>query len=307
MFGYTVPIESMLPEDARRIYRSYYCETCHHLREEYGYISTLTVNYEMTFANIFFNSVLDEGMLIDNRPGGKFCIFRHSASSEELMHKLTAYSVLVANNSLLDDVADDPTSLKGKMGLFWLNPAIRKAVKEFPEYNDAILKGYELLREAEARKEKDPMQMGRYSAQSMLDVLELMLGDRFDDDMRELFRGFGVWVYVMDAIEDLDSDFKEKTYNPFLVDNDDFRDRMEYVRNNIFPIGELMGKCIENIQNSYAKIRPKLRYNQEIIDNIIYQGLPFSAHRIIRGDNMDLSIRNMINARANRGLPPSSI
>jgi len=307
MFGYTIPIDSMLSEDARRIYRSYYCETCHHLREEYGYISTLTVNYEMTFANMFFNSILDEGQLIDNRPGGRLCIFRHSASSDVLMHKLTAYTILVANNGLLDDVADDPKSLKGKMGLFWLNPAISKAVKEFPEYNKAILDGYESLREAERKKEKDPIVMGRYSAQSMIDVLKMMIGDRFDEDMEGLFRGFGVWVYVMDAIEDLDKDFEEGTYNPFLIDNDSFHDKKEFVRNNIFLIGELIGRCIEDIQRYYVRIRPRLRYNHEIFDNIIYQGLSFSAHRIIRGDRMDLSLKNVISGRMNRGLPPSAI
>ena len=271
MFGYTVPVESLLSDDARRIYRSYYCETCHHLREEYGYVSTLTVNYEMTFTNLFFNSILEDGMLIDNRPGGKFCIFRHSASSDELMHRLTAYTVLVANNSLLDDVSDDPNSVKGKMGLLFLNPSIRKAVKEFPEYNRAIIEGYDRLRGAEKNGEKDPMLMGRYSSQSMIDVLDMMLGDRMDDDIRGLFRGFGVWVYVMDAIEDLDKDFEEGDYNPFLVGNDGFRDKKEYVRNNIFPIGELMGKCIEDIQIQYVKLRPRLRFNQEILDNIIYQ------------------------------------
>ena len=307
MFGYTVPIESMLSDDARRIYRSYYCETCHHLREEYGYVSTLTVNYEMTFANVFFNSILDDGMLIDNRPGGRFCIFRHSASNDELMHKLTAYTILVANNSLLDDVSDDPNSLKGKLGLLFLNPSIKKAAKEFPEYDRAILDGYDILRKAEAQKLNDPLLMGRYSAQSMIDVLDMMLGERMDDDMRELFRGFGIWVYVMDAIEDLDSDFKDRTYNPFLVNNKDFHDKKEFIRNNIFPIGELMGKCIENIQSQYVKLRPRLRFNQEIMDNIIYKGLSFSAHRIIRGDKMDLSIRNMLDSKMNRGLPPSAI
>ena len=68
-----------------------------------------------------------------------------------------------------------------------------------------------------------------------------------------------------------------------------------------------MGKCIENIQSQYVRLRPRLRFNQEIMDNIIYKGLSFSAHRIIRGDKMDLSIRNMLDSKMNRGLPPSAI
>ena len=307
MFGYTIPVEGLLSNDDRRIYRSYYCETCHHLREEYGYIPTLTVNYEMTFANLFFNSILDEGKLIDNKPGGFLCIFRHSASDDELMHKLTAYTILVAKNSLVDDVADNNNDLKGKLGLLALNPAIRNACKEFPEYDRVIMEGYEELRRIEGTGEKDPFIMGKYSAQSMLDVFDIMLGNRIDDDIRELFRGFGIWAYIMDAIEDLDEDHKEGQYNPFLVDNDSFHDKKQFIRDNIFMIGEIMGKAIKDIQDSYAVVRPRLRFNHNIIDNIINVGLSASAHRIIRGDKMDFSLKNMLNGRMNRGLPPSSI
>ena len=306
MFGYTVPIESILSDNDRITYRNYYCETCHHLREEYGFMPTLTVNYEMTFASLFFNSILDEGEKIHYIPKKHFCILRHSASNTEMMHKLTAYSILVANNGLLDDKMDDSNSLKANLGLLGLNRAITKAKKEFPEYDEAIMKGYERLREIEASGESDPIVMGSYSAQSMIDVLELMFGDSFDDRMHELFRNLGIWVYVLDAIEDLDEDKKEGTYNPFIAGNPDFTNKKDFVRNNIFLVGETVGKIVGNIQSSYSSLRYDIRYNGDILDNIIYQGIPFSTHRIIRGDKtMSLSLTNIITNRMNRGMPPS--
>ena len=308
MFGYTVPIETILSPKDRITYRNYYCETCHHLREEYGFIPTLTVNYEMTFAALFFNSILEEGERIHYVPKKHFCLIRHSASHTELMRKLTAYSILVANNSLLDDKMDDSNSLKANLGLLGLNRAIIKAKNEFPEYNEAIMKGYEKLREIEASGECDPIVMGGYSAQSMIDVLEIMLGDSFDDRMHDLFRNLGIWVYVMDAIEDLDEDKEEGTYNPFIAGNPDFKDKKDFVKNNIFPIGETMGKIVGNIQAAYSSLRNDIRYNGDILDNIIYQGIPFSAHRIIRGDKtMSLSMINMITGRMNRGIPPTMV
>ena len=308
MFGYTIPIESALPLEDRIVYRNYYCETCHHLREEYGFIPTLTVNYEMTFAALFFNSILDEGKKLDHIPKKHFCLIRHSASDTELMHRLTAYTILVANNSLLDDKMDNGGSLKANLGLLGLNRAIRKAKDEFPEYNEAILKGYDKLREIEASGESDPVVMGGYSAQSMIDVLEIMLGDRFDSKMHELFRNLGIWVYVMDAVEDLDDDKNEGTYNPFIASNPDFTNKREFVKNNIFAIGETMGGIIGRIQASYASLRGDLRFNVNILDNIIYQGVPFSAHRIIRGDKlMNVTITDMITGRMNRGVPPTVV
>ena len=307
MFGYTFPIEHTMSSEDLAAYRAYYCETCHHLREDYGFIPTLTVNYEMTFASLFFNSILEEGEKIHYIPKKHFCIIRKSASHTELMHKMTAYSILVANNSLLDDKMDG-SSLKANLGLLGLNRAITKAKNEFPDYDEAILKGYEKLREIEASGECDPVVMGGYSAQSMLDVLDIMLGDRFDSRMRELFRNLGIWVYVMDAIEDLDDDKNEGTYNPFIAANPDFTNKKEFVKNNIFPIGEIMGGIIGRIQAAYSSLRDDIRFNVNILDNIIYQGIPFSAHRIIRGEKMmNVSITDMITGRMNRGIPPTTV
>ena len=307
MFGYTIPIESALPCEDRITYRNYYCETCHHLREDYGFIPTLTVNYEMTFAALFFNSILEEGEKIHYRPKKSFCILRKSASHTELMHKLTAYSILVANNSLLDDKMDG-SSLKANLGLLGLNRAITKAKNEFPDYNEVILKGYEKLREIEASGECDPVTMGTYSSQSMIDVLEIMLGDKFDKRMHELFRGLGIWVYVLDAVEDLDDDKKDGTYNPFLVANPDFTNKKEFVKDNMFLIGETIGRIVGRIQAAYSSLRDDIRFNVNILDNIIYQGIPFSAHRIIRGDKMmNVSITDMITGKMNRGVPPTMV
>lgn len=305
MFGYTVPVENILDQDDRRIYRSYYCETCHHLKEEYGFASTLTVNYEMTFMNLFFNSVFDDGMLIDGKPGGLFCIFRKSACGNEMMHAMAAYTVLVANNSLIDDVADDSDTLRGKLGLLWLNRAITKAKNEFPEYDRCILNGYEKLRIAEKDKNNDPFKMGTLSSQSLIDVMRLMLKERLDRDIEELFRGFGIWVYIMDAVEDLDDDFRDGTYNPFLVGVGNYVNKRKFIKDNIFTIGETMGEAIKKIQIQYVKLRPRLIRNAAIIDNIIYQGLPYSAQRVLHGDKLDLSCRNMINGKLTRAYPTS--
>ena len=51
-----------------------------------------------------------------------------------------------------------------------------------------------------------------------------------------------------------------------------------------------------------------LAFNGDILDNIIYQGIPFSTHRIIRGDkSMSLSVKNMIRGRMNRGMTPTTM
>jgi hypothetical protein len=307
MFGYTVPVETTMSSYETQVYRNYYCETCHQLRDGYGYISTMTLNYEMTFASLLLNSLLDDGILIEGEPKGRICVIRPSAGHTDILHRLAAYSILVTNNSLVDDKADKP-SLKANLGLLGLNRAINKAATEFPDYHKLIMDGYEGLRQAERSNAADPLVMGDLSAKSMLDVLDKMLGGKFDAELREMFHQLGIWVYVMDAVEDLDQDHRDGTYNPFLSDCTDFVSMHDYVTRNIYRVSGLLGSVIGNIQRSYVALRPRLRFNQPIIDNIIYQGMPISAQRVLHGDTtMTPSLKNMMSERLNRGVPQSMV
>ncbi|MBP5394442.1 MAG: hypothetical protein J6Y18_00830 [Candidatus Methanomethylophilaceae archaeon] len=305
MFGYTFPIEPMMSSEDQAAYRAYYCETCHQLRDGYGVMSTVIVSYEMTFANIILNSVLEEGVIRDHPNNGKLCVLRHSDTHTDLLKSLAAYTVLVANNGLVDDKVDGP-SLKSNLALLWLNRSIERARKDFPEYDELIMKGYGILREKEAAGCSDPLEMGKASAASMIWVLRRMIGDRWTPELEQLFENMGIWVYVMDALEDLDDDFKEKQYNPFLCGCDDFTTGKEYISKNIYRISGIINSIVTNIQSSYLKIREKMRANQTVTDNIIYQGIPVAVRRVMAGESkMQPSVRNLFSGRINRSIGSS--
>ena len=305
MFGYTFPIEPMMTNEEQAAYRAYYCETCHQLRDGYGVMSTVIVSYEMTFANIILNSVL-KGGVIDREPkAGKLCVFRHSDNHTELLRRLAAYTVLVANNGLIDDKLDGP-SIKSNFGLLWLNRSIERAKKDFPQYDELIMKGYEMLREKEAAGCDDPIEMGKASAASMIWVLREMVGEEWTPDLEALFEGMGIWVYVLDAIEDLDDDFKEDQYNPFLVNCEDFTNGKEYVERNVYRISGILNEIISGIQRAYLSVRERMVANQTVTDNIIYQGVPVAVRRVMAGESkMQPSFRNLFSGRINRSIGSS--
>ena len=305
MFGYTFPIEPMMTEEEQNAYRAYYCETCHQLRDGYGVMSTVIVSYEMTFANIILNSVMKEGV-IDRKPKtGTLCVFRHSDSHTDLLKKLAAYTVLVANNDLVDDKLDGP-SIKSNLGLLWLNRSIERAKKDFPQYDEMIMKGYDLLREKEASGCTDPVEMGKASAASMIWVLRDMNGDEWTPELEEMFENLGIWVYVLDAIEDLDDDYREKQYNPFLAGCTDFVNGRSYIEKHIYDISRILNGIISSIQSSYLKVREKMVANQTVADNIIYQGIPVAVRRVMAGESkMQPSLKNLFAGRINRSIGSS--
>lgn len=307
MFGYTMPLEYLLSEEERKTYRSYYCETCHQLKKWYGISSTMTLNYEMTFANIFLNSYLDDGTEIKDNIGKRFCVLRKPFAETELMKKLAGYSVLVANNAFVDNV-EDGEKLKGNLELLIFSNAIKKAKRDYPEFEKIIMDDYMELVEIENKRIKDPIVLGTASSKSLIDVLKLVNTEKYNEDFEKFFRNIGIWVYVLDAIEDMDKDMLSGNYNPYTIDDNKFVNKRTYIQSHIFEIGETLGTITKNIQDSYGKMRDEIKINRNIIDNVIYRGIPSSSQRIIRGDEtMSLSLKNMINGRMNRGLPPSLV
>lgn len=307
MFGYTMPIESQLADDDRQIFRNYYCETCRQLRQNYGYSSSMTLSYEATFANIFLSSYLSEGTEIRAEDRKKHCIFGKTVSQKDYLKEVTAYFVLMAKNSFLDDKLDGDT-LKGNLGLMALSRPITKAEKAYPEYDRIILDDYYKLVDLEKSGEKDPVKLGIASSQSLVDVLKLINTEKYNDDFETLFRNLGVWVYVLDAVEDMDKDLMEDNFNPFVTGNKDYKNQREYIQSHVFEIGEMIGNVTRNIQTSYMNLRGDLHANVNILDNIILKGVPYSSQRIIRGDRtMSLSLINMLQGRMNRAMPPSMV
>lgn len=305
MFGYTFPIEPMMTNEEQAAYRAYYCETCHQLRDGYGVMSTVIVSYEMTFASIVLNSVMREGVIDREPKAGKLCVFRHSDNHTELLRRLAAYTVLVANNDLVDDKFDGP-SVKSSFGLLWLGRSIERARGDYPEYDELIMKGYDILREKEAAGCSDPVEMGKASAASMIWVMREMNGDQWTPELEEMFENLGVWVYVMDAIEDLDDDHKEGQYNPFLVGCDDFTTGRNYVQRHIYEISGIVNGIMSNIQRSYLKVRERMVANTAVTDNIIYQGMPVAVRRVMSGESkMQPSVRNLFAGRINRSIGSS--
>ncbi len=305
MFGYTFPIEPMMTNEEQAAYRAYYCETCHQLRDGYGVMSTVIVSYEMTFASIILNSVL-EGGVIDKEPkAGKLCVFRHSDNHTELLKRMAAYTVLVANNGLVDDKLDGP-SVKSSFGLLWLNRSIERAKSDFPHYDELIMKGYGILREKEAAGCSDPVEMGKASAASMIWVLREMVGEEWTPELEALFEGMGIWVYVLDALEDLDDDYKGHQYNPFLAGCKDFVSGKQYIEKNIYRISEILNGIISGIQRAYLSVRERMKANQTVTDNIIYQGIPVAVRRVMAGESkMQPSFRNLFSGRINRSIGSS--
>lgn len=87
-------------------------------------------------------------------------------------------------------------------------------------------------------------------------------------------------VYILDAIDDLDEDFINNTYNP-LLPKYGYTNAHDYLTKNLYDIIPVVNETIGSLQKYYSSVRKKMYSNVSLCDNVVYYGIPESAGRII--------------------------
>jgi hypothetical protein len=242
-------------------------------------VSTAAVNYDMTFNSIIINSLSPYGIKEQNTKNGMICILGKAADSE-LLKKIAAYTILLTKWELLDDKNDHPT-LRSNAASIALGRAVRKAERGYPEYDAHVEKGFDALRKMESDECSDASEIGMKFTRSLIPAMKDISGDAWNDGLEGLFLSLGTMIYVMDAVDDLDEDYMNDTFNPFLSGYDGFVNKRKFIEKNIYPITDVMYGIMKKIQTSYSSVRNSMMFHQGVADNIIYHGLTDSVKRVI--------------------------
>lgn len=299
MFGYTVPLYSRLSPSGLRSYRRYYCETCHQLRSGFGLLSTGAVNYDMTFNTIIMNSVTDGVKDLKITDDSLFCVFKRPGTDSEIFRKMAAYTVLLTKWELVDDELDKP-SVKSTLASIALGKAITKAERLFPEYDEAVGRGFEGLRRMEESQCSDPIMMGTEFGRSLSFALKDISG-KDAEGIEELFTDLTAIVYLMDAIDDLDSDFMDGTYNPLLSGYERYVNKETFVNDNMYMLTGMLNRALGDLQYSYSQVRRHMAMDTELTDNIVYFGIPQSAKSVMNCSCIAKpSVKNACDSRLKR-------
>ncbi len=300
MFGYTVPLYHRLSARNHSDYQRYYCETCHQLKSRFGLVSTAAVNYDMTFNTIVLNSVMDGDNDFPATPKSAGCVFRKNGSTDRVFSSMAAYTVLLTKWELYDDKCDKP-SVKTRFIDLVLSKAIAKAEEEFPEYDRIVGEGFEKLRDLEAEGCTDAVRMGRTFGEALTVPLSDIAGEYDFPALRKLYTDLTTAVYVMDAIDDLEDDFLDDTYNPFIRACARFINRDDYMKENLYEVTALVNGVVKDLQDSYGQVRERMHFMQEVTDNIVFLGIPESAKNAVAGRSAaKMSVKNALDLRKER-------
>ncbi len=278
MFGIVAANYDKLSPEAQSRYKAYYCGLCRCIGKEYGTVSRMTLNYDMTFMSIVLSSLRDR---VDEAGEGR-CAVHPLKKRPYIINENTYYAadmnIILAYYSLIDHWQDDRNILSVAEAKL-LSSAVKKAGERQNDMLESVKRHLEDLSAVERASVTNP--------DIPADIFGSLLGEIFsrgNGDNKELYgfgRALGRFVYLADAVLDLKSDIKRERYNPLVtMDVGMFEDILNL----------LMADCTER----YGDLRNKAERSDpveiEIIDNILYSGVwaVFEKRRDIFGkENTD--------------------
>lgn len=210
MFGYVTPDKPYLYIKDFTLYKSVYCGICKSLKQ-YGTLPRVTTNYDSVFLSVVLHNYLN----IDYNIKRQNCILhplkkRNIAQPDELSKRIVSISVMLVYHKFTDDIIDGEGLFKRILRFITVKRAYKKAKKLLPEADTVITEEYNRLRAFEKENCGSIDRVSDCFAMMMQRLCPLLLNES-DAEMERLFYSIGKWVYLIDAIDDLEKDKKRAT------------------------------------------------------------------------------------------------
>ena len=261
MFGYvTVNQDELKMKDYRR-YRSFYCGLCRSLKSRYGRRGQAFLPYDMVFLNILLNGLYEEPL---TEKDGR-CALHPVKKQHFLYNSITDYAadmgVLLMYYKLLDDRKDD-RSFTAAVSAGFLKKAAVSAREAWPHQAQAVQTYVDSLAKYEHGEIYDLDETAGLSG-TALGTLFVMKEGEWSEELRKTGFYLGKFVYLMDALDDLEKDEKKGQYNPWTP----YRDRKDFDALAENTLTMMMAECARHFE------RLPIVQDIEILRNIIYSGV----------------------------------
>ena len=261
MFGFIRPVKAELRVKEADRFQQVYCGLCHAIRAEYGRFYTLFLSYDMTFFALVAGSEEAETA----PPCRKRCDaspFRRKscAETDDALRLAADASILLTYHKFQDDLADEKGAKRALAALLCRlgRRGYEKARARMPEADEDIRQALEDLRRLEAER-----------CPSM---------DRAADTSSRMFYQIGRWIYLVDAVQDIQKDMEENSYNPVVLRYELQTPDISAVRE---PLERTLERSLADICMAFDLLSP--RRDADLIRNIIFLGMPTVTRQVLNG------------------------
>lgn len=296
MFGYVLPNGKTLQPRDFMMFQSAYCGICMATKKRYGNLARFTTNYDVTFLELLIIEAV--------RPKVDFktcrCIGdprKKPYAMGEFMSRIVDANILLCQYKIVDDEEDGGGKHKAMRSV--LKKPYKAAKERNPEADGIVRDRYKRLREMEKANVASIDRTADCFAKLMEELAVCIIKDIVSDksvyyntteteeeraarlsdgspymtNYRALCYNIGKFVYLADALDDVDEDYKKKNYNPFLAVFPDYgkggrRGYIEAHESELrFSFTSTVNRAIESLN------RLPLSQVGDLIKNVVYEGL----------------------------------
>lgn len=272
MFGYVKTNKPEMKIKEYETYRGLYCSLCKAMGKHFGVLSRLTLSYDITFlvlARLSFRGTVPcfESGRCPFNPAKK-C--NYCKNTDEELRYAAAVSMMMFYFKVKDNISDGSLFRRLLMYIIlpWASLKYKKAKGMYSEIAEIIEQSMALQKETEKKNTDIPDEAAHASAHA----LGMITAYNMDDTQGNIYRfgyGIGKWVYLTDALDDIEKDISSGSYNVF-VNKYDLR-----AGDSAYDIKEAltgtMNMCGAVFAESYEKAENKSL--TAIMENIICDGM----------------------------------
>ncbi len=285
MFGYVKPFKPHMRICEFDTYNAVYCGLCKSLGKKYGFMARMTLSYDFTFLGLM-ELALNENEVeivpqrcIAHPLKKKPCL----KSSDGLDYTAAAASILIYNK-IKDDIADKKFVAKLiPMFLKLLTTrAYKKATAIYPELSKYISEQMENQNKLEAENCKS---IDRASEPSSNILAEIASGLSTSKEEQRILRRFGYllgrYIYIADAYDDIEKDFRSRGFNPLIVGDSAIHElNMQEVQKKT---EDSINFTLGALADAYVQL--DLKRFKPVTDNIVYMGLKNTFYEMVNKKN----------------------
>ena len=216
MFGYVIPDKGKLTDSQWSGYRSAYCGLCATLAQSHGFLAQFLLNYDFTLL-----ALLLRGGQKECNTYCRHCIAhpirgRMACESDSGLEAAADCSVLLVYWKLQDQLADEKglQRLAARGLLLLYRRVFRRARNNAPELDRAI---GTLLGQLSKLEQENCPSLDRTAdcfARIMTAMVPVHWSESRRRELEQLLYHLGRWIYLVDALDDLEEDLKQGNYNP---------------------------------------------------------------------------------------------
>ena len=257
-------------------YKSIYCGLCQQLGREYTPLARMTLSFDFTFLAALNMALAEDKPVYTKRkcPANplKKCIM---ADLGEIQSHCCDCAVLMLWYKLEDDLKDHGTASRLRAAALYpaARLAYRKAAQRRPELDQLIGNNMRLQAETEAACTASVDLASEPTAQVLSGLFSTLSEDPVQKRVLErLGYLLGRYVYLCDALDDLEDDREKGNYNPFLADQSAGPEQIETAIGTLYLTIAEAAKTFELLE---------LKRFEPILANILYLGMKETVDSIV--------------------------